>query len=311
MQVSDGLNRNITLQNLDEGEEQMKKILMYFLLFMVLLIGFLALMAEPIETPDVLKDITFANIAHRGGEALAPENTLVALERGLIEGADILEIDVHLTKDGEVVLFHDEYVDRVTDGKGRIEDLTLAEVKELDAGYFFTRDGGQTYPYRGQGVEIALLTEVFAAFPEAKFSIEMKTYSQEMVEALVDIIKEYQMEDRVLVASFDDKTIKSFRKLMPEVPTSMAEREVLIFYIVQLLHLEFLYTPPAEAAQVPEYSGSIHVVTPRFLEAAHNRGMKVSVWTVNEEEDMHRLKDLGVDGLITDYPNRLNELLGR
>ncbi len=280
------------------------------LLVLALVIGFTT--AHPIDAPVFLdKDHGFLIIAHKGGEGLAPGNTIEAFARGLMEGADILETDARLTADGHVVLFHDDSVEGQTDGSGRVEDLTLAEIRSLDAGYWWTDDKGSSYPYRGKGHKVPTLAEALAAFPGARFNVDMKTHSQEMVAAMVETIRASEAENRVLITSFDAETAQAFRREMPEVASSCGSSEVQVFYAMQLLRLTRFYTPPAAALQVPEYEGSIHVVTSSFIGAAHSRGMQVHVWTVNDEETMRRLIDLGVDGIVTDYPERLRAILGR
>jgi glycerophosphoryl diester phosphodiesterase len=248
-------------------------------------------------------------IAHKGGDGLAPGNTLEAFACGLQEGADILETDARLTADGHVVLFHDATVEDTTEGTGRVEEMTLAELKKLNVAHHWTPPGKTVTGSREEALRAPTLEEALTAFPEARFNIDMKTHSEEMALELYQVVDRTNAVDRVLVTSFDDATVQSFRELLPSAASSLASNEVRLFFGLQLLHLEHLYTPPAAAAQVPEYEGSLHVVTPRFIRAAHSRGLQVHVWTINDRATMKRLLAMGVDGIVTDYPNVLRKLV--
>lgn len=250
-------------------------------------------------------------IAHQGGEHLRPSNTLAAFANAVDLGVDVLEMDIHSTQDGMLVVMHDDTVDRTTDGHGRIQDLTLAAIKELDAGYYWTDDDGQTYPYRGQGITVPTLEEVLAAYPDMPMNIEIKQSEPSIVRPFCDLLDQYDLRERVLVASFHPETMVEFRAACPGVATSMTEPEIRRFFTLNTLHLGRLFNPPGAAFQVPEYSGDLHVVTPRFLAGARERGIDVHPWTINDAADMQRLVDLGVDGVITDRPDLLLEILGR
>jgi glycerophosphoryl diester phosphodiesterase len=271
----------------------------------------MALLARPARDHPFFAHEGVLVMAHRGGRGLWPENTLYAFQRAWDLGVDVLEMDVHSTSNGALVIMHDDTVDRTTDGSGPIHGYTLAELKELDAGYRWTADDGATFPYRGQGITVPTLEEVFQALPDAPMNIEIKQVQPSIVAPLCELVRAYGMAERVLVASFDQETIRAFRRACPEVASTAGEDEVRVLYVLSRAWLGRIYSAPAEAAQVPEYSGDLHVVTPRFLSAAHGRGMEVHVWTVNEPDDMGRMLDLGLDGIITDYPDRLLALLGR
>jgi glycerophosphoryl diester phosphodiesterase len=250
-------------------------------------------------------------MAHRGGRGLWPENTLYAFERAVELGVDVLEMDIHTTADGVPVVMHDDTVDRTTNGSGPIQALTLEELKSLDAGYRWSADDGQTFPYRGQGISVPTVEEVFAAFPETPMNIEIKQAEPSMVVPFCQLIRDHHLADQVLVASFDQETIVAFREECPEVATSAGRSEITSLFVLSKLFLEATYSPASSAAQVPEYEGSLHVLTRRFVDAAQSRDMEVHAWTINDEADMERLIALGVDGIITDYPDRLLALLGR
>ena len=248
-------------------------------------------------------------IAHQGGEGLRPSNTLIAFENAVDLGVDVLEMDVHSTSDGTLVLIHDDTVDRTTDGSGRVKEITLAELQQLDAGDYWTPDDGATYPYRGQGVRIPTLDEVLTAFPEMKFNIEIKQTEPSIASSLCEALRIHGLTDRALVASFHPTAMNEFRAACPEVATSMVEDEIRPFFILNTVFLGALYSPPGTAFQVPEYSGNLHVLTPRFVRGAQRNNVAVHPWTIDDPADMARFLDMGVDGIITDRPDLMLELL--
>ncbi len=269
----------------------------------------LSFWARPIPNHPFFGDDEVLLIAHRGGAGLWPENTIYAFEHAVELGVDVLEMDVQSTKDGELVVLHDETVDRTTNGTGRVQELTLAEIQDLDAGYTWTPDNGESYPFRGQGLRIPTLAEVLAAFPEARMNIEIK--QGPIVARLCRMLRDCGMAERVLIVAFDAHTMSHFRRLCPEIATAAVEEEIRMFYGLNLAHLGRFYRPPAEALEIPEYHGDRRVLTQPFVKAAHGRNLEVHVWVVNDVNDMQRMVDLGVDGIITDYPDRLKAVLGR
>lgn len=257
------------------------------------------------------KNPAFFATAHRGGEGQWPSNTLYAFERALALGMDVLETDIHASADGALVIRHDPTVDSTTDGIGRIYDLTLTQIKALDAGATWTADGGQTFPFRGLGITVPTLPEVFQAFPQARLSIDIKPKDPAVVDALCQTLRAYDKLKQVVVGSFHDSQLRRFRLLCPEVDTAAGVSETRSFFLLSRAGLSRLYRSPAKAFMIPEYAGRLHVVTPGFVREAHARGLQVHVWTVSEAGDMRRLIDWGVDGIITDYPERLIALLNR
>jgi glycerophosphoryl diester phosphodiesterase len=250
-------------------------------------------------------------MAHRGGEGLWPPNTLYAFQKAVEMGVDILELDIHTSADGALVVRHDDTVDRTTNGSGAIRDLTLAQIKALDAGYPWSADGGQTYPYRGQGITIPTLEELLEAFPGVRLNIDIKPQAPEVVPLFAQTLERYRRVDDVLVGSFHDDQLYRFRRLCPRIATAAGVRETVLLFGLSWLRLGAVYQPRANAFQVPEYNGRLHVVTPGFVRAAHAHNMEVHVWTVNERADMKRLLDWGVDGLFSDYPDQMMDLVGR
>ncbi len=251
--------------------------------------------------------------AHRGGALLAPENTLVAFEQGLAFGADALELDIQTTYEGEIVVIHDPTVDRTTNGSGPVAAYTLEKLRALDAGYRFSPDGGQTYPYRGQGITIPTLREVLERFPTARINIDLKESTPARERRLWELIQEYEAYDRVLVASGDlHLPITRFRQLAAgRVATSASAQEIRTFVLAAAGRATRWLRPAYDALQVPETHKGIRIVSRTLIEAAHRTGLAVHVWTVDRREDMERLLALGVDGLMTDRPDILAQVLAQ
>jgi glycerophosphoryl diester phosphodiesterase len=250
-------------------------------------------------------------IAHQGGNHLWPDNTIFAFQNAADLGVDVLEMDLHITSDEVLVIIHDETVDRTTDGSGEVEQMTLAEIKALDAAYRWTRDEGTTYPHRGQGISVPTLEEVFQAFPGQRMTIEIKKTERSMAAPFCAMIRKYNMQERVLVASFHDERLAEFRAECPEVATSSARQETTIFVLLTKAWLGGLFSPEFHSLQVPKESSGITVMTPGFVQAAHARNLKVEPWTINDPEQMKLYIEWGVDGMITDRPDLLLEILGR
>jgi glycerophosphoryl diester phosphodiesterase len=245
-------------------------------------------------------------IAHRGGSALAPENTLTAFSQALEWWrADILETDVQATRDGEVVVIHDPAVDRTTNGTGRVSDLTLEQIRSLDAGYRYTPDEGASFPYRGSGVTISTLAELLAAFPRMRVNVEIKDPGAQ--ERVWEVVQEAGAAQRVLIAAGELANRSRFGGYPG--PVSASGAELRTFYIHHRLHLAGLYRHRVDAFQMPERYGGRQVLNPRLIHEAHARNVAVHVWTVDEVADMERLLSWGVDGLVTDRPDRLARVL--
>jgi glycerophosphoryl diester phosphodiesterase len=250
------------------------------------------------------------NFAHRGGAKIAPENTLEGFREGLRAGAGVLELDVHAIADGSVVVIHDETVDRTTDGSGPVREMTLAEVKRLDAGYWFTTDEGKIYPYRGEGVKVPTLEEVYRQLPDLPINVEIKGKRPGIEEAVWRIVEDGGSEERTLVVSEDSGTIRRFREVSGgKVATAASSAELISFWLLSRLHLSGLSKPSYQALQGPETYKGLRIVTPELVRAAHERGLRVDVWTIDREPDMRRLLGFGVDGIMTDRPDILAKVL--
>lgn len=247
------------------------------------------------------------NTAHRGGARLWPEHTLVAFQGAADAGADILEIDVHATSDGEIVVMHDDTVDRTTDGTGAVKTMDFATLRGLDAAYRFTQDGGETYPYRGQGVQVPTLAEVLAAHPGALFNIEIKQQSPSIVSETIAVITEAGVADRVVLGSFYDQVTREAREAAPGMLTALGTLEGMDLYNLQPDY-EDSYTPPSPFFAAPvEFSGL--EMTAELIDKAHRVGVRVHAWTVNDRDEMQRVLDFGVEGIITDDPVTLGEVI--
>lgn len=256
---------------------------------------------------ELLHSDVLLNIAHAGGKGTRPEHTRLAYEAALIDGAHVLELDVHATSDGVLVLMHDETVDRTTDGTGLIKEMTWDELSQLDAGYTFTEDDGATYPYRGLDLRVPRLTEILAAFPDVPYVIEIKQGTPSIVDPFLEACGNAGVLDQMVGSAFDVAVLEELRAADPDLPTSFGVAEVVAF-LALTPETEPDYTPPAEFLQVPPMQGAIPVLSPAFIERADRFGLKVHAWTINDPEEMRELIELGVDGIITDYPARLRDL---
>jgi|WetSurMetagenome_2_1015567.scaffolds.fasta_scaffold174444_2 glycerophosphoryl diester phosphodiesterase len=238
---------------------------------------------------------------HRGGSRLAPENTLAAFDRGVAEGVDGLELDVRLSRDGEVMVCHDATVDRTCDGRGAVADLMATELARLDAGFRFSSGDG-THPFRGRGLAVPTLREVLRRHPSHRVIVELKDNTAALARATVDVVREAAAFERVCFGSFRREVMREVRRLAPSAVTSGARDEVAAAVVCSRVG----FLPPFRAYrafQVPERRENIQVVTPGFVRAAHRAGVPVQVWIVDEPAAIRRLLDWGVDGVITDRPD--------
>ena len=259
-------------------------------------------------TPDLPKMLV---IAHKGGDGLWPGNTMYAFEHVVPLGVDVIETDLHQTKDGVLVLSHDDRVENISNGTGNVWDMTFAELQKLDAGYRWSPDNGQTFPYRGQGITYTSLEAVFKAFPQMRFYMDMKQTQPPIYAPFCQLIRQYHMENRVVAASFSRANITAFRKLCPEVTTSADQTETLVFVFLNYARLGRCFSPDFQAFAVPVESSGIPVITPSFVSAAHERNVRVEAWTIDDSAEMERLIALGVDGIISDRPDTLKKVVGR
>ena len=219
--------------------------------------------------------------AHRGGSKLGPENTIAAFDRGVAAGADGLELDVHLSRDGVACVHHDRLLDRTTRGTGPIGDRTAAELGRLD---------------------VPTLRDVLARYPRTPLIIELKAADEALAAAVVQDVRRAGASGRVCLGSFSVGALQAARRAAPEIATSAGRLEVRM-----ALYRSWIHLSPGRVAyrvlQVPETSRTTRVVSPRFVKLAHDAGLPVQVWTVDEPEDIRRLLGWGVDGIISDRPD--------
>lgn len=281
-------------------------------LALVLLVALVAaawLQPAPAELRAPLNPTGVDVIAHSGAQAYAPTNTVPAFDLALELGADVLEMDLQLTADGEVVVLHDGTVDRTTDGTGAVADLTLEEVRALDAGHAFEDDAGG-HPFRGQGITVPTFAEVLDRYPDVPLNVELKTDGGlDLVAPVIELLEGSGRAATVTVSSFDAAYLAPVRARLPEVRTNLSEAETLRFFVRSLAGLHPWEDLPGTVFQVPEENRGITVVTERFVRAAERAGATVEVWTVNDRDQMHRLLDAGVHGIMTDVPDVLVEVL--
>lgn len=253
-------------------------------------------------------------LAHRGGSLIAPENTMVAFKNAAELGVHGFEIDIRLTKDEEIIVFHDEYVDRTTDGAGRVADMTLDELKLLDFGYQFLNEE-QEYAYRGQGESVTTLKELFEQFPQMLINIDMKdspeTYEGSLIPSkLWRLIEEMGAQHRVVVTSFFDEQIDRFNLYAQNnVALGAGENEVRKAYSAYTSQFGHLYHPRTDVMQIPVKSGVFPLDGAGFIHFLSKLNVPVHYWTINDKETMQRLLVAGAKGIITDRPDIAVQLL--
>jgi len=243
-------------------------------------------------------------LAHRGSRVLWPQNTMRAFQGSMDLGFRYLEIDLHVTADGRVVVFHDDHLDDLTNGIGKVWEREWDHLATLDAAYWF--DPEHDYPLRGTGVGVPLFADAVGVFPGALWNLDLKQRGIE--QAVADEIARLHLEERALIGSFHDSRIRQFRRITGgRVATSAGPGETA--RAMASVRVGRLPGGRADVFQVPESVGPLKVAGRRFVEAAHGAGKQVHVWTINDQDTMHRLLDLGVDGIVTDRPDLLNDVL--
>ncbi len=250
-------------------------------------------------------------IGHKGSAGDSPENTLLSFERALAQGAHILESDVHVTRDGVPVLIHDETVDRIGGRPGRVAELRLEELREVDAGHYFSFDGGASFPYRGADLRIPTVEEAFDRFPEARFNLELKENLPGLAERVIELVQSRGRADHTLLTAGDDSLMARVRDELKrcDVAAALGASVADVLDFVRTAGTGETPASDSMALQIPADFGGRPLVTRELLDHAHVHGVQVHVWTINEEPEMQALLDLGVDGLVTDFPGRLARLL--
>ncbi|MGH2755881.1 MAG: glycerophosphodiester phosphodiesterase [Actinomycetota bacterium] len=303
-------------------------------------LGLLVSQAAPAPAADANPwlERRILNIAHQGGEIEAPSNTLFAFKTAVEKGSEVLELDVHATADRELVVLHDATVDRTTNGTGAVDEMTLEEIKKLDAAHWFVPDCGtchdepaSAYAYRGfatgatkirgklkkqfvpNDFTIPTLREVLETFPDMLINIEIKATAPDTVpyeQDLAALLAEFGRTDDTIVVSFLDNAVEAFKLFAPDVNTATGTAETGLFWASTQGPAPGAPNPRHQALQVPIVFNGITVVTPEFVEEAHQNGLAVHVWTINDRTEMEWLIEIGVDGIMTDRPTLLEEVLG-
>jgi len=252
--------------------------------------------------------------AHMGGDGIWPGDTLYAYDQAAKLGVDAFDMDAHITKDGQIVLMHDESVDRTSNGTGQVENMTLVDLKKLDAAYKWSPDGGKTFPYRGMGILVPTLDEIFHKYPDMRYLVEIKLTKTPIAQPFCDLIHKYGMQDKIIVASFHDQAMKQFRETCPDVATSASKGEVLAFVLLSKIGLSGLISPQYEALQVPydtSESYGIPIITESLIRAAHAKNIKVETWTLDDPTLLTQYFGWGLDGVDTDRPDLMMPIIGK
>ena len=244
-------------------------------------------------------------LAHRGSRILWPENTLAAFQGALDMGYRYLEIDVQMTHDGTVIVFHDPHLDRVTNGTGPVSEWLWEDVRRLDAAWSFSRAHGT--PLRGSGVTVPSLDELFATFPEMHVNVDLKGPRMEW--AVAELIRRHNREERTLIGSFRDHRLARFRRVTRgNVATSAGPVRAVAMWAAS--RVGATTSGPEVAYQVPFEHPALRL-DQKYVDAIHATRAHVHVWTVNDAVTMHRMLDMGVDGIVTDRPDVLNDVIAQ
>ena len=248
---------------------------------------------------------TFNNIAHGTGRELLPGNTLEGALNAVAVGADIIELDVHLSEDNVVVVRHDDSIDTTTNGSGLIAAMTLAELQAYKVGFHETDYPDKVAP---DGISIPTLESLFVALPDKRFLIELKPDDTETGIRLCQLVLAHSLQDQVIVGSFYSSVLQKFRHLCPEVPTSLGEEEARVLVLLSWIGLGHLYNSPGYSVQLPSEYYGVKLISRSLIQAASELNLRVDVWTINDPQEMMDLIDLGVSGIITDRPDILQAI---
>lgn len=251
-------------------------------------------------------------IAHGGAKHLFPENTLLAFDSVSIIGVDVLEIDVRITKDSILVTHHDAEIDNTSDGSGMLYDFTYKELLAFNFGYKFTDIYGKQ-PYQHKQLQIASLKDVFLNHPEIYMIAEIKDEGERgrlAARKMKSLIEECSMQNKVIVASFHHEILQYFREISGgSIPVSAAQKDATKFVLSSKAFMSFLHRPDYIALQLPQRAAGMNLGTKRVINTAHRRNIAVQYWTINDKENMRKLIENGADGIITDRPDLMRELL--
>ncbi|AYC29138.1 glycerophosphodiester phosphodiesterase [Paenisporosarcina cavernae] len=269
---------------------------------------------KPRDKKDALNYDTPIVMAHRGGSKIAPESSLSAFQQAAELGVHGFEIDIRLTKDEEIIVFHDEYIDRTTDGSGKVANYTLEELQQFDLGYHFSNENGQ-YTYRGKGEKIITLKQLLEEFPLQLINIDMKDSPEAYEGSLIPsklwrLIEETSSHNRVVVSSFYDEQIDRFNLYAQNsIALGAGENEVRKAFSAYTSQFGHLYSPRADVIQIPVKHGVFQLDRPGFIHFLDKLQVPVHYWTIDEPEAMKQLIASGAKGIITDRPDVAMELL--
>lgn len=253
----------------------------------------------------------FKRIAHRGASGEAPENTLPALTLAIEKyRVDLVEMDVRVSSDGVPVVLHDETLERTTNGTGKVRERTLQELKSYDAGFHFDPGLKGEFLSRGKGVTIPTLEEVLNQFSSMPFLIEIKDRDARSAKKVIEVVQRSPKREGTIVASFHHSVTQEIRKRRHHAIRSLfSEREVFFTYLRFLAGLRD-FTPPAHRMSLPVSRHRLRLDERNWIHFLHRLGVRIYYWTVDDPEEMKRLMELGADGIMTNYPQRLNQIMG-
>ena len=286
----------------------MMRYFLKLLLVSACLYGVLLLLPEPEPMEDIpfYGDTGFSVIAHRGGRGLIPGNTIEAAINAVNIGSDIIEIDIHLTADDILVVRHDASIDTTTNGTGQISAMSLADIQGYDAGFHEI-----DYPdaVNQESLRVPALGALFSKLPDEKYLIELKPQDLSAANGLCRLVRQHNMQDQVMVGSFHTQVLKHFRRECPEIPTSLGQTEITQLVLLEKLGLSHLFTIEGYAIHIPISYGVIDILSLSLVNQMHARNVRVDTWTLNDADFMRQSIILGVDGIITDRPDVLLDLL--
>jgi len=251
-------------------------------------------------------------ICYACGRGEYPENTLEAIAHcQRIEKDWRIEMDLQMTKDGEIILFHDDNLNRTTDLKMEVRDVPLHYIQQLNAGYNFLKD--HKYPYRESRITIPTLREVFREFPNAKFLLDVHTNNQKAVSKIIQLVEQASMQDNIVVASKYDIILNKFRQKRNDWIYGAATKEVKNMVFSSFLYLDGLFPLKSNVLMIPVTFNGMKLLNPRVLEHVKRRNKRIWVWlhegkeviTVNSQNQFLKLERMGVDGIFTEYPEKL------
>lgn len=252
-------------------------------------------------------------LAHRGDSRNYPENTAPAFQAAIDLAVDVIETDVHLSAEGEVVIWHDESLERLSGDPRKIGELSLKDLEKIDAASCFTADKGKTYPFRDKGIRPQLLRECLKEFSGIRFNIDLKDNNPLLAEKCAALIRQNNAEKRVCIGSFHHKVLKAFRNFLPAAETSLSKREI----IMTMLFYRLGWKPKSvrkgkcRTVQIPESYQGFRILSPGFIRWCRKNAMIIQVWTINDAEEMDRLFKMGVDGIFSDFAEEIVKAAGR